>query len=126
MLVQSEACRGVECPQHHQHQDMNTSYSNFLVTHLLIFSGAEDPLEVDDWLHTTESKFGLLHWTMYQKTLYATQQLRGLAGTLWASYTVALPADHHIPWDEFSVAFHQHHMSAGTVCHKLSKFLDLC
>jgi hypothetical protein len=33
------------------------SYSEFLSTHPPLFSGAKDPLKVDDWLHTTESKF---------------------------------------------------------------------
>jgi hypothetical protein len=80
LLIQNEACRGVECLQHPRHQDMNTSYSEFLVTHPPLFSGRKDPLEVDDWLRTTESKFSLFHCTKYQKTLYAAQQLRGLAG----------------------------------------------
>jgi hypothetical protein len=31
----------------------------------------KDPLEADDWLHTIESKFSLLYYTEYQKTLYA-------------------------------------------------------
>jgi hypothetical protein len=48
------------------------SYSDFLATHPSIFSGAKYPLDVDDWLHTTESKFGLLHSTEYKKILYAT------------------------------------------------------
>jgi hypothetical protein len=51
---------------------MDTSYSNFLATHSLVFSRAKDLLEADDWLRTTESKFGLLHYTEYQKTMYAT------------------------------------------------------
>jgi hypothetical protein len=59
---------------------MNMSYSDFLATHPLVFSGARDQLDVDDWLHTTESKFGLLYCIEYQKTLYATQQVRGPAG----------------------------------------------
>jgi hypothetical protein len=104
---------------------MNTSYSNFLVTHPPIFSGGKDPLETDDWLNTTESKIGLLYCTEYQKTLYDTQQLRGLAGAWWASYTVALLVDHHVLWDEFCVAFCGHYLSAGTVRHKLAEFLDL-
>jgi hypothetical protein len=105
---------------------MNTSYSDFLVTHLSVFSGAKDPpLEADDWLRTTKSKFGLLHYTEYQKTLYAAQQLRGPAGAYWASYTAALPADHHVPWGEFRVAFRGHHLSTGTMRHKLFVFLDL-
>jgi hypothetical protein len=73
VLVLNEANRGEERLQHHRQQDMNTSYSDFLTTHPLDFSRARDPLDVDDWLHTTESKFRLLHCTEYQKTLYATQ-----------------------------------------------------
>jgi hypothetical protein len=95
------------------------------VTHLPLFSEGKDPLEVDDWLYTTESKFSLLHCIEYQKTLYAAQQLRGPAGAWWASYTTALPTDHHVPWGEFCVAFRGHHLSAGTMRYKLAKFLDL-
>jgi hypothetical protein len=105
---------------------MNTSYSEFLVTHPPLFSGGKDPLEADDWLRTTESKFSLLHCTEYQKTLYIAQQLRGLAGAWWASYTAALPADHHVSWGEFRTAFRGHHLSAGTMRRKLAEFLDLC
>jgi hypothetical protein len=104
---------------------MNTSYSEFLSTHPPLFSGAKDPLEADDWLHTTESKFGLLHYKEYQKTLYAAQQLRGPAGTWWASYTAALPVDYHVPWGEFRTAFRGHHLLACTMRRKLAKFLDL-
>jgi hypothetical protein len=53
-LMQNEARRGAESPQHPRHQDMNTSYSDFLVTHPPLFSGAKDPLEVDDWLHAMD------------------------------------------------------------------------
>jgi hypothetical protein len=63
LLMQNEAHHGAEHSQHSRHQDMNTSYSSFLATHPSLFSGAKDPLEVDDWLHTIESKFGLLHCT---------------------------------------------------------------
>jgi hypothetical protein len=54
------------CGADHQqprHQDRDTSYSDFLMTHPPVFADAMDPLEVDNWLHTTESKFGLLHCT---------------------------------------------------------------
>jgi hypothetical protein len=55
------------------------------LTHQFL-ANATDPLAADSWLYTTESKFGLLHYTEYQKTLYATQQLRGTAGAWWTSY----------------------------------------
>jgi hypothetical protein len=126
VLIQNEEHSGAESPHHHHHQDLNTSYSDFLVTQLPLFSGAKDPLEADNWLCTTESKFGLLHCTEPQKIVYATQPLRGSTGAWWASYTVALPADHHVSWDEFHVAFRGHHLSAGTMHRKLVEFLDLC
>jgi hypothetical protein len=54
VLVQNEAHRGADRPHHHWQQDMNTSYSDFLATHSLVFSGANDLLDTDDWLRTTE------------------------------------------------------------------------
>jgi hypothetical protein len=51
--------------------------------------------------------------------------LRGPTGVSWASYTAALPADHHMAWDEFRVAFYGHDLSVGTVCPKLVEFLEL-
>jgi hypothetical protein len=101
LLIQNEARRGAERPQHPRYQDMNTSYSEFLATHPPLFSGGNDPLEADDWLRTIELKFSLLHYTEYQKTLYAAQQLSGPAWAWWASYIATLPADHHVPWGEF-------------------------
>jgi hypothetical protein len=120
LFIQNETRHGAERLQHPRHQDMNTSYSEFLATHPPLFSGGKDPLEADDWLRTIESKFSLLHCTEYQKTLYATEQLRGLAGAWWASCTTALPADLHVPWGEFRAAFHGHHLSAGTMRRKLA------
>jgi hypothetical protein len=71
LLIQNEARCGAERPQHTRYQDMNMSYSEFLVTHPPLFSGGRDPLEADDWLCTIESKFSLLNSTENQKTLYA-------------------------------------------------------
>jgi hypothetical protein len=73
VLIQNEAHRGAERPQHPRYQDMNTPYSEFRVTHPPLFSGGKDPLEADNWLCTTESKFNLLHCTEYQKTVYVAQ-----------------------------------------------------
>jgi hypothetical protein len=70
-LVENDERPGAE-RQQPRHQERNSSYSDFLAT---------NPLEADSWLHTTESKFGLLHCREYQKTLYVAQQLRGSAGT---------------------------------------------
>jgi hypothetical protein len=82
-------------------------------------------LEANSWLRTMESKFGLLHYTEYHKTMYSAQQLRGSAGAWWASYIAALPADHYVPWGDFHTAFHMHHLSAGLLHTTLKEFLDL-
>jgi hypothetical protein len=122
-LVENDERRGAE-RQQPGHQERDSSYLNFLATHPAVFADATDLLEVDSWLRTMESKFGL-HYTEYQKILYAVQQLRCLAGDWWATYTAALPADHHIPWGEFCTIFHAHHLSVGLLHTKLKEFLDL-
>jgi hypothetical protein len=53
------------------------------------------------------------------------QQLRGSAGAWWATYIVALPADHHVPWGEFHTTFRTYHLSVGLQRTKLKEFLDL-
>jgi hypothetical protein len=54
-----------------------TTYSDFATTHPPLFTKAGEPLEADHWLRVMESKFGLLHCTEVQKTLFVAQQLRG-------------------------------------------------
>jgi hypothetical protein len=123
-LVENNERHGAE-HQQPQHQERDSSYSYFLATHPSVFADETDPLEADSWLNTTKSKFGLLHYTEYQKTLYAAQQLKGLAGAWQSSYTDALPAHHHIRWDEFLTAFRAHHLSAVLLHCKLKEFLGL-
>jgi hypothetical protein len=123
-LIENNESRGTERQQPH-HQERDSSYSDFLGTHPPVFADATDPLEVDSWLCTTESKFVLLRCTEYQKTLYIAQQLRGAAGAWWASYIGTLPSDHHVPWGEFRTAFHARHLSAGLLRSKIMEFLGL-
>jgi hypothetical protein len=68
-LVENDEHHGTECQQP-RHQEGDSSYSDFLATHPPVFANSTDPLEADNWLHTSESKFGLLHCIEYQKTLY--------------------------------------------------------
>jgi hypothetical protein len=73
-LIENDERCGAE-RQQPRHQERDSSYLDFLATHPPVFADATDPLEADSWLCTTESMFGLLHCTEYQKTLYAAQQL---------------------------------------------------
>jgi hypothetical protein len=57
-----------------------------------------------------ESKFGLLHCTEVQKTLFAAQQLRG---------------DTSAWWTEFHSTFRAHHILAGVMRKKHQEFMDL-
>jgi hypothetical protein len=63
-----------------------TSYLDFSETRPPIFVKAEDPLEADDWIRVMEQKFGLIHCTETQKSLFAAQQLRGPTSTLWGKF----------------------------------------
>jgi hypothetical protein len=71
-----------------------TTYSDFMATHLPLFTEAGEPLEADYWLHAIESKFGLLRCTEVQKTLFTAQQLCGDASTWWANYIAMHPVDY--------------------------------
>jgi hypothetical protein len=55
----------VQCEVHppHRQPGVETSYTDFLVTHPPTFAEAIDPLEADNWLHIIESKFEFLHYT---------------------------------------------------------------
>jgi hypothetical protein len=63
-LVENNKRCGAE-RQQPRHQERDSLYLDFLATHLLVFTDATDPLEANIWLHTTVSKFGLLHCTEY-------------------------------------------------------------
>jgi hypothetical protein len=45
-------------------------------------------------------------------------------GAWWATYTAALPADHHVPWGEFCTAFRAHHLSVCLLLGRQKEFLD--
>jgi hypothetical protein len=102
-----------------------TTYVDFAATHPPLFTEAGEPLEADHWLRVIESKFGLLHCTKVQKTLFTAQQLHGDASAWWANYTTTHPADYQVQWAEFHDAFHAHYIPAGMMRKKCQEFMDL-
>jgi hypothetical protein len=68
-----------------------TTYGDFTATHPPLFTEAGEPLEADHWLRVIESKFGLLHYTEVQKTLFTVQQLHGDTSVWWANYAALTP-----------------------------------
>ena len=92
-----------------------------------LFTKADEPLDVDDWIRTIESKFSLLSvpCSKANKTRYAAQQLCGSA-RMWSDhYHGMLSANHVVNWNEFKDAFWAHHIPAGLLDRKLNEFLAL-
>jgi hypothetical protein len=102
-----------------------TTYGDFGVTHLPLFTEAGEPLGADHWLRVMGSKFRLLHCTEVRKTLFTAQQLHGDASTWWANYTVTRPMDYQVSWAEFRDAFRAHYITAGVMRKKRQEFIDL-
>jgi hypothetical protein len=50
-----------------------TTYVDFTDTRPLVFTGADETLEADDWLRTMEQKFDLIDCSEYQKPVFAAQ-----------------------------------------------------
>jgi hypothetical protein len=92
-----------------------TTYGDFTATHPPLFTEVGEPLEADHWLQVIESKFGLLHYTEVQRTLFTTQQLCGDTSAWWANYAATIPADYHVSWTEFRSALHTNHIPAGVI-----------
>jgi hypothetical protein len=90
-----------------------------------LFTETTNPLEANHWLHVTGSKFGLLHCSEFQKTLFGVQQLCGSASAWWATYTTTIKDNHQVLWDEFCKAFYRHPFPVGTIHCNLREFLDL-
>jgi hypothetical protein len=103
----------------------STTYGDFATTHPPLFTEAGDPIKADHWLWVMESKFGLLHCTEVQKTLFTAQQLRGDASAWWANYTATRPADYQVSWVEFCDAFRAYYIPAGVMRKKRQEFMDL-
>jgi hypothetical protein len=70
-LVANYACGGHGA--RNAHAPTLTTYGDFAATHPPLFTGAGEPLEADHWLQVIEFKFGLLHCTEVQKTLFTAQ-----------------------------------------------------
>jgi hypothetical protein len=100
-------------------------YTDFLARHPPTFDEATNLMEVDNWLRIIESKFGLLHCTEIQKTLFTAQQLRGPVSAWWANFTATIQDGHQVLWPEFCTAFRGHHIPAGLMAHKLQEFLHM-
>jgi hypothetical protein len=125
MRVLTENLMQCEARPPHRQPGVETSYTDFLVTHPLTFAEAIDPLEANNWLHIIESKFGLLHCTEIQKTLFAAQQLHGPVSAWWANFTATIQDGHQVPWAEFYMAFRGHHIPTGLMACKLQEFLHM-
>jgi hypothetical protein len=102
-----------------------TSYLDFSETRPPLFIKAEDHLEADEWIRVIEQKFGLIHCTETQKSLFAAKQLRGPASTWWGNFVAIQQAGHQVTWDEFKLAFHEHYIPKGVLHMKQEEFIRL-
>jgi hypothetical protein len=123
VLTENLVQREVRPP--HRQLGVESSYTDLLATHPPMFAEVTNPLEADNGLHIIESKFGLLHCTEIQKTLFVAQQLRGPTSAWWANFTAIIQDDHQVSWAEFRTAFRGHHIPAGLMARKLQEFLHL-
>jgi hypothetical protein len=106
------------------HAQAPTTYGYFVDTHPPLFTEVGEPLKADNWLRMIESRFRVLHCTEAQKTLFATQQLRGDACAWWANYTATRPMNYQVPWGEFREAFRAHLIPVGVMRRKHQEFMD--
>ena len=88
-------------------------------------SAEDDPLSVDDWLHTIIKKLNTVRATDEEKVILATHQLVGATGEWWENYQDAANEPEAITWQEFVEKFHQYHIPKGIMEIKVEEFLSL-
>jgi hypothetical protein len=123
VLTENLVQREVRLP--HRQLGVETSYTDILATLPSMFAEAINLQEADNWLCIMESKFGLLHCSEIQKTLFAAQQLCGPVSAWWTNFTATIQDGHQVPWAKFRTAFRGHHIPAGLMAPKLQEFLHL-
>ena len=72
--------------------------SEFQRTNSPTFSQSIEPMEVDDWLKTTEKKLQVVQCNNRDKVLYASHQLQGPAAHWWDAYVDAHEEPKSINW----------------------------
>jgi hypothetical protein len=108
-------------------QPQSATYPDFFGTHPPLFNRTEEPLDVDAWINTIESKFDLLTMPCSEanKARFATQQLRGSAHLWWDHYNGMLLAEHVVTRNAFKTVFRAHHIPEGLMDRKLNEFFAL-
>ena len=98
----------------------------FMRLHLPMFDSAEDdPLSVDDWLHTITKKLNAVRATDEEKVNLTTHQLVGAAGECWENYQDVVNEPDAITWQEFMEEFHEYHIPERIMEIKAKEFRSL-
>ena len=98
----------------------------FMRLHPPTFDSAEDdPLSIDDWLHTITKKLNAVRATEEEKVILATHQLVGATGEWWQNYQDVANEPEAITWQEFVKEFHDYHIPEGIMEIKSEEFHNL-
>ncbi|XP_072146524.1 uncharacterized protein [Setaria viridis] len=89
------------------------------------FDNSDNPLDADDWLREIEKKLDLTDCMDEECVALATHQLIGTARAWWDSFRDSHVDPMHITWDEFAIAFHEHHIPEVVMDWKADEFCNL-
>ena len=76
-------------------------------------SSDDDPIVAEDWLCEMDKKLDLTTCSDEECVGVATHQLTSVARAWWDNYYDTHTDPTHISWEEFTEAFHDHHMPEG-------------
>ena len=100
LLTEERQGQGQQQPW--EHCPRSVSYQDFEGLRPPIFTSCSEPLAVDDWLRTIESKFTLLReLTEQEKARYVAQILQGPVGAWHATFLTRQERDHVPTRQEF-------------------------
>jgi hypothetical protein len=76
------------------------------------FTEAEEPLDVDAWIRAIEAMFAVFTLPCSEglKAKFAALQLHSSALMWWEHYKSMQQPEYEITWEEFKMAFRDHHI----------------
>jgi len=133
MAMQTQILQGIaqvvgnmqQVPQQPPAAPAQDALRRFLSLKPPTFTYAEEPMDVDDWLATIESKLEVARCEGRDRVLFAAHQLQGAAKEWWTAYTTAHEDPQGIYWQEFRRSFRAHYVPSGEIKVKRLEFLAL-
>src|SRR4051812_42854967 len=100
------------------------SINDFVKLYPPKFNHSVEPIDADDWLRSITHKLHSANIAEADKVTFDAYHLEGPASLWWGNFEAMRPVGQITTWDEFSEAFHEHHIPEVLMDRKREEFCN--